>query len=288
MEGSATKRKRDAVPKDKKVINYYDYQHYTTTTNPTTQDDNPKQLWLMTFGSSSPDVTIEMLEACGVKTGVNAIHNATWRESKYTLLSLSRKGRMRGSQVNALVKKLSADHNMVSSEIMGYESITGNVRKSDDSIPLHPGFKLMVDFLQTGKGDGVRSWTKEKEETHAKRKGYLQRHAGTSDIDAMTKAQLQTTCHALKKIVDETEPIRSTYTTLQVQLDNAEARLAAQTEELHATRVALRRAMAQIWEEMGTPGDTLRALIVACGCTELLDRGIRKDLEPSPEELANW
>jgi hypothetical protein len=259
MEGSSMKRKRD---------------------------DNPKQLWLMTFGSSSPDVTIEMLEACGVTTGVNAIHNATWRESKYTLLSLSRKGRMRGSQVNALVKKLSADHNMVSSEIMGYESITGNVRKSDDSIPLHPGFKLMVDFLQTGKGDGVRSWTKE--ETHAKRKGYLQRHAGTSDIDAMTKAQLQTTCHALKKIVDETEPIRSTYTTLQIQLDNAEARLASQTEELHATRVALRRAMAQIWEEMGTPGDTLRALIVACGCTELLDRGIRKDLELSPEELATW
>ena len=244
----------------------------------------------MTFGSSSPDVTIEMLEACGVKDEVKAIHNATWRESKYTLLSLSRKGRMRGSQVNALVKKLSKEHSMVSTEIMGYESIIGNIRKSDDSIPFHPGFKLMVDFLQTGKGDNVRSWTKETAPSSSKRKAqsYLQRHVGTSDIDAMSKAQLQTLCHTLKKIVDETEPIRATFGTLQNQLDNAEGQLMMQGQLLQRTRAALRRAMAKLWDETGSPGDRLSELVMKCGCNEFLSMDIIKDLELTPEEMEGF
>jgi hypothetical protein len=144
------------------------------------------------------------------------------------------------------------------------------MRKSDEDnscIPTHQGFKFMVEFLQNGKGnDAVRAWTRKEEEVTVemvekkkkrKMKSYVQLHVGTNDINTMSKTQLQTLCHALQKVVDETKPIRSTYVALQGQLANAEDQIMSQDQLLQATRAALRTVMAQLWDETGSPGPIL-------------------------------
>lgn len=95
----------------------------------------------MTLGSSSPDITEQMSKECGLT--VKEIHSVTWRESKYVLISLDRSNRMRLSQMQAAMKLMGEKFRTVSSEIVGYDSITTN-HADDDGIEKHPGVCLLA------------------------------------------------------------------------------------------------------------------------------------------------
>jgi hypothetical protein len=215
----------------------------------------------MTFGSCSPDLTVEMLGK--LKENVNEIHNVTWRESKYVLLCLDRKGRMRTSQMQKIISGLSKTHGIISTEIMGYESITGNGKKNEE-IKQHPGFRQMVECLQEGKTDEVRSWTSDKN------KGILQRFVGTTDIELMSKQQLLQTCRNWAPIVKEAEPFRATFDAVQNELAAAEGQLLARRRHVVFLTRALNTAMETVSREGIAPSAALCVELMECGCDELI------------------
>ena len=222
---------------------------------------NPKQLWLITFGSCSVDLTIDMLDE--LKERVNEIHNVTWRESKYVLLCLDRKGRMRTSQMQKIVADLVRKYGIVSSSIMGYESITGNGFKNEE-IKQHPGFRHMVEYLQEGKKDQVRSWTSEKS------KGVLQRYVGTTDIELMSKQQLLQTCRKWATIVNDAEPFRATFDAVQNELAATEGQLLSKRRHVVYLTNALRTSMETLAREGIAPSAALCLELMECGCDEMI------------------
>jgi hypothetical protein len=145
-------------------------------------------VWFLSFGASSPDMTAEMLAECGLKDAVREIYNMRLRESKYVLLNLERSGRTRVQQMKHVVEQLHAQFQMVSTQIVGYDSITGNAA-ADDGISLHPGFRFMVEAIRKG-SDDVQLWVKDGQPEKKKGRGFLQRVLCDGDVESMSKKQL--------------------------------------------------------------------------------------------------
>jgi hypothetical protein len=215
-------------------------------------NDHPKQVWFLTFGSSSPDLTEKMLADCGLDGGiVREVHVLSWRESKYVLLCFDRNGRKRSSQMKRVLALLQERFKVVSNEIYGYDSVTVNSAArgggSVGMINVHPGFMRMVEELKLGnKNRMVSSWTKEPISSNGegggesgssrKRKrpaaGFLERLVGNgSDIERMTRIELLALCRKWKPVVDGYPGMLDYQTLLEAEVEHKDYLLGFLKEE---------------------------------------------------------
>ncbi len=101
-------------------------------------------MWLLSFDPSSPDITETMLADCGLKNVVREIHSMQWQDSKYVLLNLDRKGRVRIQQMKTTAEKLERKFGATGAQLV-----------ADDTH--HPVLERMMEAMDDG-GGAVKSW----------------------------------------------------------------------------------------------------------------------------------
>jgi hypothetical protein len=123
---------------------------------------NPKQVWLLSLDSFSPDITETMLAECGLGNAVSEIHSMQWNGSKYVLLHLDRKGRTRLQQMKSTVDQLGQKFGVSGARLV----------VADETRML----KRIMDAIDAG---DVKSWRRDAEGQQRKNKiGFLRRAVG--------------------------------------------------------------------------------------------------------------
>ena len=146
-----------------------------------------KQIWLISYGSAADGfIDHEMLSSSGII--VDECYSVLWRESKYTLFHLARENRVRRSAVVKAMHRMKGSFGIVGSEIFGFDSVSCNAGKNNNALESHPGFKFMVETLNTSSGNLI--WWMKEGNVETNRKGLLWKHMDGTDPDQMTKAQL--------------------------------------------------------------------------------------------------
>lgn len=112
-------------------------------------------------------------------------------------------------------------HGLILGEIMGYDSIASTANPpAEDSLISHPGFKMLVEVLNTRQAD-LEWWMKSGELTSNKN-GLLWKHIEAVPAEKMTKAQL------IKRINDWT-PIVQGYKNLKQENASLQQALLSET-----------------------------------------------------------
>lgn len=173
-----------------------------------------KHVWLITYTVCSPDITAEMLLEAGVEC--NECYTLSWRESKYTLIHLSKTARVRSTLLQKTMKALETSHNIKQSEIVGFDSLSSNTKDSH-TIKEHPGFMRMIQIANE-KPEDLRAWLKEGTIT-TNNKGILFKYIEAADQTQMTRGQLiekitkqEAKIKKLEEYKAEVEILRSTLT----------------------------------------------------------------------------
>ena len=200
-----------------------------------------KHIWLITYASGSKDMTPDMLHNAGVKC--DECYTITWRESKYTLIHLNSVNRMRMTPMNKAMNLLKADHGIISNAIAGYEVLSCN-DQNEELISQHPGFKRLVELLNTNSAE-IRSWL-EKGDLLTYRKGLLWKYIESTDLKKMTHGQLVDKIKKLESFARENTDLKEANQTLQAALDAETTRsnryfqkLMEQKDECHELRMRL-------------------------------------------------
>ena len=121
---------------------------------------NPRQVWLLSTGESSPEITEEVLINSGLRDGVvREIHCMKWMDVKYVLLNFDRKGRVRLQQMKSVAGKLD-------------ERLSVPVTLVTEGDRYQPVLERMMEVLE-GKMERteVQSWVKDGKE----KVGFLRR-----------------------------------------------------------------------------------------------------------------
>ena len=123
---------------------------------------NPKQVWLLSIDLSSPDITEAMLADCGLRNAVQEIHSMQYKDSKYVLLNLNRKARIRLQQMKSTVDQLDQKFGTSGARII-----------ADETSMLQRMMKAMDD------GNGaVKSWRADSGRQQKTKIGFLRRAVG--------------------------------------------------------------------------------------------------------------
>jgi hypothetical protein len=166
-----------------------------------------KQLWLITYGSSSESITHDMLKQCGLE--VEECYTTKWRESKYTLIRVHKANRPRKTGMQKVMGRIFQKFRVIETEIFGFDSVSSNSKAEHTSLEDHPGFKLMVQAANKTPTD-LEWWIhKGVQDLTANRKGLLWRHIETTDAKSMTRFQLIQRVEMWKPVVMEVEELRS-------------------------------------------------------------------------------
>jgi hypothetical protein len=167
-----------------------------------------KQLWLITYGSSSESITHEMLKGCGLK--IEECYTATWRESKYTLIRMNQAHRLRRTGMQKVMDQLLKKHRVIETEIFGFDSVSSNSKADHTSLEDHPGYKLMVQKANSNPID-LEWWIRKGvKDLASNRKGLLWRHIDSTDAKDMTRTQLIQRVEKWKPVVKEIEELKTT------------------------------------------------------------------------------
>lgn len=137
---------------------------------------NPKRIWLITYGASSPSITNEMLIAHGINA--DEIYTLEQRDLKYTLLNVKKRARI--EQLEQCTLELQSSHRVILQEILGYQAITGFYSMNQE-LNEHPGFKLILSNMVS-----VHSWASFGDSS----KGLLWKYNPHVDPMQLTKRQL--------------------------------------------------------------------------------------------------
>jgi len=206
------------------------------------KQDNQKRIWLITYASGSPDITLEMLHSNNVKC--DEYYTITWRESKYTLIHLNQHNKIRRSTLiktmNALLKEFGVKESMVT----GYESLSSN--NEEEKIQDHPGFKRMVELLNNNKEE-IKIWI-ENGDLMTYRKGLLWKFIRVEDPKNKTRTQLLMQVREWTPIVLEVSDLRSQNELLQQTLASKNEELSSLYTNLtkkNQTIMGLRRKLIQ-------------------------------------------
>ena len=116
---------------------------------------------------------------------------------------------------------LRIEHNIISSNITGFEPVTGNVKELSD----HPGFKHIVHLLNHHR-DELRSWMI-KGDIQSYRHGVLWKHFEQSDPNFMTRNQLITRVKQLTHLAEELNTVKPAFEALTAAYRALERELAA-------------------------------------------------------------
>jgi hypothetical protein len=150
---------------------------------------NGKQLWLITYGSSSESITHDMFKQCGLE--VEECYTATWRESKYTLIKVHKANRPRKTGMQKIMCRMIQKFRVIETEIFGFDSVSYNSKAEQTSLEDHPGFKLIVQNANKTPVTDLERWIhKGVQDLAANRKGLLWRHIEITDAKSMTRSRL--------------------------------------------------------------------------------------------------
>jgi hypothetical protein len=140
---------------------------------------NPKKIFLITYGASSPNLTHEMLNDEGII--VDECYTLEQRDLKYSLLNVP--NRIRVDNMTIRFRNIKEKHNVILQEIVGYDAITGYYGMNNE-LEEHPGFKLMVKHIST-----MSAWMRSGEFS-TNSKGIFWTFIPDQDLSAMNRAQL--------------------------------------------------------------------------------------------------
>ena len=168
--------------------------------------EHARKIWLITYGASCQDITYEILQQCDLK--VEECYTIQWRESKYTLIHLHSK--QRGSTIGKRMLKMRILFGIVKSNILGYESVTGNICRSSQTqqkLEDHPGFQKMVEILNTDVSQ-MRIWI-HKGTPLSNAKGIFWPYIETLPSEQASKTQLKRKLEKWTPIVNEANALKT-------------------------------------------------------------------------------
>ena len=194
--------------------------------------EHAKTVWLITYGSHCQDVSNTMLDECGLP--VQECYTVQWRESKYTLIHLV--SRMRHCTLEKKINEMNQKHDIIQTQITGYESVAGNCSKSE--LEHHPGFKKMIE-LANKRCPTLRAWIREKD-VFTNKKGILWPYMEV-DLDQASVSQMKKMLNKWKPMVKEYDDIKAAHDSLFARMGGMEAKLEIAEENLAFMSVALDR-----------------------------------------------
>ena len=179
--------------------------------------DTRKRLWLLTYGSTSKDITHEMLENNGVR--IDECYTARWRESKFTLIRCLKDNRIRPEALKTAMDALeTSDGIVLRATIVGYDSLSSMNKQKIDSLEDHPGFKKIIELLNM-RSDDVKYWINGEKNVYDHRSGALWKYIDTTDPKKMTQGQLSARVIAWKPIIDAHETLKAAYESQSASLE---------------------------------------------------------------------
>ena len=208
--------------------------------------EHARKIWLITYGASCQDITPDILDRCRLE--VDECYTIQWRESKYTLIHL--RAKQRGSTISKRISSTQPQFGIIASNILGYESITGNVSQSTDDhqkIDDHPGFQRMVEILNTDPSQ-IKSWTRT-DSPFTNTKGVFWQYLETLPSDQASKTQLKRIIDKWKPMIQELKTIKPAYESVMRRLADREARLDDVTSALQKEQEFRELASMQLSEK---------------------------------------
>lgn len=166
-----------------------------------------------------------MLKSCGIV--VDQSYTTVWRESKYTLFHLPKKNRARHSAISKSMDSLRREYGIILGAICGFDSIASNTKSTDEeSLESHPGFKLMLNALNSESRDKELEWWTEIDGDIAEnRKGLLWKYINDTDVSKLTKAQLIHRAKEWTAITKENKRLKASNEFLSGRLQETERML---------------------------------------------------------------
>ena len=127
-----------------------------------------------------------MLALCGLV--LEECYTIAWRESKYTLIRLSKVHRVRQTALLKIMQLLHERYGIVGTGIFGFDFVASNNQATDESLFAHPGFKLMAEAINKDISV-LETWMREGDIVN-NRKGLLWKFLDDTPPGNMTRAQL--------------------------------------------------------------------------------------------------
>jgi hypothetical protein len=110
--------------------------------HPPTPRLSMKTSWILTYGSSGPCITPQMLYELG-NIEADECHSTKDRAMSYTYIHLTK--RVRQTSIDKFMAKANEQHGLVLNSIYGYDPIASNAKKKNDSpIEKHAAFQMLV------------------------------------------------------------------------------------------------------------------------------------------------
>lgn len=155
----------------------------------TAKQTNPKRIWLITYGASSPNITHNTLEEENIIA--DECYTLEQRDLKYTLVNIP--NRVRRECLDKCMKNLKESSNIILQNITGYDSLAGFYGRNEE-LAEHPGLKLIVHHFQD-----VHKWSKTGD-AHTKKTSIMWKFITPADLSTWTKPRL---IAALKEKTEE-------------------------------------------------------------------------------------
>ena len=154
------------------------------------------------------------------KLEVEECYTATWRESKYTLIRLSKENRIRRTAFARIIHLMKDDHGIIGTEIFGFDVVSCNSQTDDEKLSTHPGFNFIVQMLNT---DITKlEWWMKEGEILSNRKGLLWKYLKDTDPKQMTRAQLIQRVKEWGPSIKEFTELKTAYSFLMAKQDETE------------------------------------------------------------------
>jgi hypothetical protein len=182
------------------------------------------------------------------EAGINAdeCYTTVWRESKYTLFHCPKKDRISMEAMKQATKAIEQRYQIVfNATVFGYDAICSS--SPEESLESHPGFKKMVQLINTGsddlkwwiQGGGIREY----------RKGLLWKYIDSTEPEKMTHKQLVSRVKAWTPIVNSHETLQEAYNVTTARLQSQEQELQQLSATLKAEREISARHIKELLEE---------------------------------------
>ena len=186
----------------------------------TCKQEAARGIWLITYTAASDDITPEMLHSYSVIC--NECYTIQWRESKYTLIKTIRSKRVRQSAMEKVMFNLHDRYKIQGTSIVGYETLSCNT-KTESSVEEHPGFKRIIEILNTKRED-IKIWMEVGDVTSNK-KGLLWKYLGGKDQKAKTRKELLQQIETWEPVIQNSSNIKTENDVLRSTLEIRENEL---------------------------------------------------------------
>ena len=212
-----------------------DFRMFEAQMSEVIRQSNPMAIWMITYDSSSPTITHQMLRYNGVKPDeIYSLEKLGW---KYSLINIKKRARM--ENLDACMRKLKASHGLLLKEMDDtHQAIMGYYSTKKELVD-HKGFKLIIHNMAS-----VHRWHREDDAD----KGLLWIYNPDVDPMQLTKPQLIKLVNEYKKRKSEDneetqELVQAELAELRVtkrKLEDENRRLASKVSALRALYHAAR------------------------------------------------